>query len=314
MTRFTCRQCGTNDETLRYPSGKMTRCMDCQRYYNIGANAARLRKHQPHSPGVTMTHAEFIGWCRSTPRQCAACGLHETDLPKIGLVSTIGLQVAALGIDRISNSADYSLDNIQFCCFACNKAKGNVFDDDETRLILGPRIGNCWTIRLGGSVVPVTPPVFARSAPATPGTCRSCGHDDINMATDRQCAACAKFRSLAANSRRQRKIQATPDLTLTAGEFADWYATQDTVCVYCGIPEEHLVSTGVRTQVGHVLRNLGVDRVDNDLGYAPGNMALCCYACNKVKGNVFTGDEMSGQVGPAIGEIWAGRGIPLLAP
>jgi hypothetical protein len=43
-------------------------------------------------------------------------------------------------------------------------------------------------------------------------------------------------------------------------------------------------------------------------------MALCCYACNKVKGNVFTGSEMSGQVGPAIGEIWAGRGIPLLAP
>jgi hypothetical protein len=312
MTPFACRQCGTNDASLRYPSGKMSRCMDCQRYYNIGANAARMRKHQEHSPAVALTHDEFVRWCRSTPRRCASCGVHETDLPRIGLVSTIGLPIAALGIDRIRNSGDYALGNIQFCCFACNKAKGNVFDDAETTRLLGPRIGNCWTIRLGGTAEPGTPPVFTRGPAAEPGPCRSCGRADIPLATGRQCTACAKFKSLAANSRRQRKIQATPDLTLTAEEFAQWYSQQDTVCLYCAIPEEHLAATGVRTQVGHVLRNLGVDRVDNDLGYGAGNMALCCYACNKVKGNVFTAAEMSGQIGPAIGQIWAGRGIPVV--
>ncbi|MFN5651936.1 MAG: hypothetical protein ACK49M_10775, partial [Actinomycetes bacterium] len=140
--------------------------MDCQRYYNIGANAARLRKHQEHSPAVALTHDEFVLWCRSTPRRCASCGVHEADLPRIGLVSTIGLPIAALGIDRIRNSGDYALGNIQFCCFACNKAKGNVFDDAETTRLLGPRIGNCWTIRLGGTVL-----VLPRAPARTPAAC-----------------------------------------------------------------------------------------------------------------------------------------------
>lgn len=312
MTSFACRQCGTTDLSLRYPSGKMGRCMDCQRYYNIGVNAARLRKHQEHSPSVALSHEEFLQWCRSTPRRCASCQLHEADLPRIGLVSTIGLPIAALGIDRIQNSGDYSSGNIQFCCFACNKAKGNVFDDSETVGVLGPRIGNCWSIRLGGAAAPGTPPVFVRGSSAEPGKCRSCGRDDIPMATRHQCVACAKFKSLIANSRRQRKIQATPELFLNAEEFAAWYSQQEPVCHYCAIPEEHLSATGVRTQVGHVLRNLGVDRVDNNLGYGTGNMALCCYACNKVKGNVFTSREMSDQIGPAIGQIWSGRGVPVV--
>ena len=309
MSPFQCKQCGTEDPTLRYPSGKMPRCMDCQRFYNLGVNSARPRKHQAHSPELRMTHGEFIAWCRSTDRRCAFCGLHESDIPSIGLLSTIGLPIAALGIDRISNSGDYGIDNIQFCCFACNKAKGNVFDDDETRRILGPRIGNCWTIRLGGTAQGLDRPVFHRNVTAPLGTCRTCDRSDVQMLTGRQCAACAKFRSLAANAGRSRKIQATPQLQLSPSGFNEWYSEQETVCHYCGIPEEKLSGTGVLTQVGHVLKNLGIDRVDNDAGYSSGNIVLCCYACNKVKGNVFSAAEMSDHIGPAIGRVWISRGI-----
>lgn len=310
LSSFACVQCGTTDTSLRYPSGKMTRCMDCQRFYNLGVNANRPRKHQEHSPSLRLEHKDFIAWCRASERRCAFCGLNEADLPRIGLTSTIGLAIAALGIDRISNLDDYHIDNIQFCCFACNKAKGNVFDDVETRHIIGPRIGACWTGRLGGFTEPLEQPIFSREISASPGMCRSCGRGAVAMATRTTCTACAKFKSLVANSRRIRKFQSTPPLSLAVGDFLEWFESQDTSCTYCGIPEEHLCLTGVRTQVGHPLKNLGIDRVDNDAGYDPGNLAMCCYACNKVKGNVFSGSEMANHVGPAIGRVWISRGIP----
>lgn len=290
----------------------MPKCMDCQRYYNLVVNSKRERKHQDYSPRLGITEDEFVAWCRSTARNCAFCGLPESDLPGIGLVSTIGRPVAALGIDRISNADDYRIGNIQFCCFACNKAKGNVFTDAETRELIGPRIGDCWAVRAGGTADPHPRPAFVAGEGRPVGSCSTCGLDGVQMDTARRCTACTKYRSLEANSRKQRKLRATPGLSVTITEFSAWYRDLEYDCAYCGIPEEHLLRTGVLTQVGHPLKNLGIDRVDNDRGYEPDNLALCCYACNKVKGDVFTDTEMSNLVGPAIGAVWVRRGIPSL--
>ena len=147
MKDFCCKQCGTTDSSLRYPSGRMTRCMDCQRYYNISVNARKVRVHQAHTPAVVVSLDDFLEWCRATTRKCAFCGLHETDLPSIGIVSSIGRPVVALGIDRIRNDDDYRIGNIQFACYACNKVKGNVFQDEEMKDVVGPAIGKAWTNR-----------------------------------------------------------------------------------------------------------------------------------------------------------------------
>lgn len=94
---------------------------------------------------------------------------------------------------------------------------------------------------------------------------------------------------------------------MTKDEFLRWLAGKDLRCRYCNLPESRIIDLGVKTQVGHPLRNLGIDRLDNDHGYRTDNIALCCYPCNKVKGNVFTDAEMLDHVGPAIGQAWAAR-------
>jgi hypothetical protein len=35
-----------------------------------------------------------------------------------------------------------------------------------------------------------------------------------------------------------------------------------------------------------VMNELGIDRINNELGYIDGNVAACCWECNKAKGNL----------------------------
>jgi 5-methylcytosine-specific restriction endonuclease McrA len=104
----------------------------------------------------------------------------------------------------------------------------------------------------------------------------------------------------------RRRIQA-PGVSLTRVEFLAWHDAVDKSCRYCGLPDSEVPKIEARTQVGHPLRFLGIDRLANDSRYEPGNIALCCYPCNKVKGNVFDDAEMRDFVGPAIGHVWLQR-------
>ena len=124
----------------------MQRCKDCQRFYNVTVNAKKVRKHG-RQPALLFTHEEFLEWSRRDEPKCTFCGISEADLPQVQLFSSIGLSVAALGIDRLDNQGDYTLDNIAFCCYACNKAKGNVFTEAEMRTEIGPAISRIWHTR-----------------------------------------------------------------------------------------------------------------------------------------------------------------------
>lgn len=62
----------------------------------------------------------------------------------------------------------------------------------------------------------------------------------------------------------------------------------------------------VKTQVGHLLRRLGVDRLDPTKPYRLGNLALACFACNKARSNTFSATEMH-ELGPAISRVWTKR-------
>lgn len=93
-------------------------------------NAKRVRAKE-RTPSLIFEKDEFLAWSRRGEPRCAYCGIAESDLAEIGLKSQIGLPIEALGIDRLENARDYELDNIAFCCFACNKVKGNVFTERE---------------------------------------------------------------------------------------------------------------------------------------------------------------------------------------
>lgn len=140
-----CTRCGTSDQALRYGSGKMQKCKDCQRFYNVSVNSKKDRKHG-RNPELKFTEKDFLSWLRAQDRKCHFCGISEQELEAQGIKSSIGLTVAALGIDRLDNGDDYTLENIALCCYACNKAKGNVFTTDEM-LVLGRAIAEVWQLR-----------------------------------------------------------------------------------------------------------------------------------------------------------------------
>ena len=141
-----CNKCDTTDVSLRYPSGKMKKCMDCQRWYNVAVNSKKVRKNKP-SPQLLLKEAEFLDWCRSQHRACFYCGIEEKDIRNVGLKTQTGKPLAALGIDRIDPEKGYEHGNIVLCCFACNKAKGDVFDHEEM-LYIGKSIAAAWDRRL----------------------------------------------------------------------------------------------------------------------------------------------------------------------
>jgi Zn finger protein HypA/HybF involved in hydrogenase expression len=73
-------------------------------------------------------------------------------------------------------------------------------------------------------------------------------------------------------------------------DFIEWYTTQERVCVYCDIPEEH--THLLDHSYGQKSKRLTVECKDNDLGYVVGNLALACYKCNYIKLDVFSSKEM----------------------
>lgn len=144
-TPWKCPGCNTTDLALRYSSGKMKKCKDCQRFQNVSVNSKKVRKHG-RQPTLVFTEQEFLAWVQARPRECHFCRITEPNLEALGLKSSIGLTVAALGVDRLDNNGDYALNNIALCCYGCNKAKGNVFTTEEM-LVLGPAVAKVWAQR-----------------------------------------------------------------------------------------------------------------------------------------------------------------------
>ena len=60
-------------------------------------------------------------------------------------------------------------------------------------------------------------------------------------------------------------------------------------CVYCGFPND-------------VTAGIGLDRIDNNKGYAADNVLSCCTECNLVRGRRYTVEEMQ-VIGKAIAKV-----------
>jgi len=76
---------------------------------------------------------------------------------------------------------------------------------------------------------------------------------------------------------------------LTYEEFLAF--TEQGACHYCGSPvmwNEVTVQKGPR---GHNL-----DRIDNERGYEPGNLVVCCWECNNGRGAKYTHEEWTVMV------------------
>jgi hypothetical protein len=142
---WSCSDCGTTDADLAYSSGRMRRCKDCQRFWNVQVNARRPRKRTA-APLLMFDRTAFLAWVHGKPRICSYCGVEERRLKTLALRTQIGRSLESLGIDRVNNDGPYALDNIDLCCLPCNKAKGNVFSATEMHEV-GRGIAKVWDLR-----------------------------------------------------------------------------------------------------------------------------------------------------------------------
>lgn len=62
-------------------------------------------------------------------------------------------------------------------------------------------------------------------------------------------------------------------LEISRKDFIDWFEKQEKKCVYCG-----------RELLLDLTRTLVVERRNNNVGYAAGNIVLACFRCNLIKG------------------------------
>lgn len=124
----------------------MRRCKDCQRYDALCSNAKKVRR-DGSSHTVGFTREDFLAWCRERPRRCVYCELPDELIYDLDLRTQVGHRLETLGIDRLDNTRSYELDNIAFCCFPCNKVKGNVFTSEEMLSGIGAAVGAVWRAR-----------------------------------------------------------------------------------------------------------------------------------------------------------------------
>lgn len=80
----------------------------------------------------------------------------------------------------------------------------------------------------------------------------------------------SRYAMTKAGARRRKK-----EFSLSSEQY--WEIVGPNECEYCG---------GTLPTAG------GLDRLDNSIGYIPGNCVACCTICNSAKGSAFTYDEM----------------------
>ena len=116
---------------------------------------------------------------------------------------------------------------------------------------------------------------------------------------DHQCRTCANARSktfrqspsgIYTSIKGRFNFYHRKPFNISREQFIAWYNSQERVCVYCDIPEEH--THLLDHSYGQKSSRLTVDCKDNALGHVGGNLALACYKCNYIKLDVFSFDEM----------------------
>ena len=149
VKQWCCIGCGTKDLKLAYKSGGIPRCFICQGYKNMEINSGqKAKKLAGLARSVEFTLEEFHAWAANNPRVCTYCEISDQELWLLDLRTANGKRNEALGIDRIKSEL-YSLDNIAWCCYPCNRAKGNYLSSEEMRLLV-PTLKSIWQSRLAG--------------------------------------------------------------------------------------------------------------------------------------------------------------------
>nr|UMO78284.1 hypothetical protein [Pandoravirus belohorizontensis] len=163
----------------------------------------------------------------------------------------------ASGLDRVDNDVGYRRSNVAACCWDCNRMKGTATAHDF--VVACARVSRACGL----------------DSSAVDG---DSGRHDV-VATDDDASAHAfdqeDTRRGACYARYRHRARRL-GLRFAVGRARFDALTTATACAYCRRPAEPD-------------RPLGLDRIDNALGYTRGNIAPCCSRCNRMKGTLDAG-------------------------
>jgi hypothetical protein len=221
--------------------------------------------------------------CRRVEREALAADPVFVPATKVCVACELTLPAAAFSRNR------WRRDGLQRRCRCCERARRY-----EHKVADPPASKVCAGIHGCGRLLPREAFSNNRSRPdGKAQLCRQCAYrsrrnhqswsNPIHRAGQQRYARSAKgiLTRLRANARGL-------EVDLPAEEFIAWYEAQIRACHYCGVKEEHLPDWLSSTRK----RSLELDRWDNDRGYVLRNLVLACATCNRLKSDLFTGDEM----------------------
>jgi 5-methylcytosine-specific restriction endonuclease McrA len=135
-----CADCATTESGLLYRSGRMTRCYDCQNYWNL--------IHKKVARQMEFDRTAFVAWKRenSDRRSCQYCGIDAASLYRLE-ITRANRRCENIGVDRIDNQEPYRLANLVPCCPICNGIKSDVLTYAEM-VEVGNLLGRLWRRRL----------------------------------------------------------------------------------------------------------------------------------------------------------------------
>ncbi|SVD69705.1 uncharacterized protein METZ01_LOCUS422559 [marine metagenome] len=140
------------------------------------------------------------------------------------------------------------------------------------------------------------------------GNCRDCGTDDrqfqYHNLDEPRCYDCKNYENLKYQKfgkthgrAGQRKME------LTREQFVEWKRDQERICHYCGIITDRdrmfFNQDLPNPRNGNRAEALGVDRLDNDIGYVEDNIVIACQYCNYWKSTHITEEQML-QIAPKV--------------
>jgi hypothetical protein len=120
------------------------------------------------------------------------------------------------------------------------------------------------------------------------GSTKSCGCGRSGKpAANRLAHGEASFRGLIAKYKHSAKVRGH-SWGLTKESFRE---ITKLACIYCGTPPSQRARA--QKDVFGDYTYTGVDRIQNNLGYEPGNVVPCCEPCNRAKGTQSMADFLA---------------------
>jgi len=207
-------------------------------------------------------------YCARAPHQTTKVEIYPGKGRKIELPSFVHG-----GIDRVDPAGRYLVSNSVPACKTCNWFKGGQqLSDFVQRLHRVMSRAPAITAVIGGPLVLPPASAFLR----------------LNQASFCEPVYAYILKSLY-RAKRDAAVKEGWEFKL---QFVGFELLSHSDCLYCGCSPsaraQFHVQHGPKDRCGEcppVFLYHGIDRLDNRLGYVPGNMAPCCPACNRAKKN-----------------------------